>query len=64
MINELFFDAHNRGLLHIPRKVWHAIKNIGESDALFVNMPTAPYNHADPDKYRLPPDTDAIPYRF
>lgn len=64
MINELFFGEQNRALLHIPRYVWHAVKNIGQTDALFVNMPTAPYDHADPDKYRLPSDTDAIPYRL
>ena len=25
---------------------------------------TKPYDHANPDKYRLPLDTDQIPYRF
>jgi dTDP-4-dehydrorhamnose 3,5-epimerase len=64
MINELFFSEHNRGLLIIPRRVWHAIENIGQTDVVFTNLPTQPYNHADPDKYRLPLDTDAIPYRF
>jgi dTDP-4-dehydrorhamnose 3,5-epimerase len=27
-------------------------------------MPTRPYDHADPDKYRLPLDNDVIPFRF
>jgi hypothetical protein len=27
-------------------------------------MPTRAYNHADPDVFRLPVDTDRIPYRF
>jgi dTDP-4-dehydrorhamnose 3,5-epimerase len=31
---------------------------------MFINLPTAPYKHADPDKYRLPLDTDEIPYQF
>ena len=53
-----------RELLSIPRMVWHADVNIGTSDALLLNMPTEPYNHADPDKYRLPIDTPLIPFEF
>lgn len=63
-INEFCFGTYNRALLLVPRGVYHALRNIGEHDALFMNFPTRPFNHADPDKYRLPPDTDAIPYRF
>ena len=29
-----------------------------------VNLPTRAYDHAHPDKYRLPLDTDLIPFRF
>ena len=54
----------NRTLFIIPRGVYHAVKNIGIVDAYFVNMPTAPYNHADPDKYRLPLKNDLIPFSF
>jgi dTDP-4-dehydrorhamnose 3,5-epimerase len=25
-------------------------------------VPTLPYNYNEPDEYRLPPDTDEIPY--
>ena len=64
MVNEIFLSEQNRGLVHIPRGVYHAIQNVGNTDALFINMPTKAYDHADPDKYRLPIDTNAIPYRF
>jgi dTDP-4-dehydrorhamnose 3,5-epimerase len=63
-LNVLHFGESNRGLLRIPRGVYHAIHNVGRHDAVFVNMPTRAYQHEDPDKYRLPLDTDAIPYRF
>jgi len=33
-------------------------------DAYFVNLPTRPYAHDDPDKYRLPPRNDLIPFAF
>jgi dTDP-4-dehydrorhamnose 3,5-epimerase len=64
MLNELFFSEHNRGNLVIPSNVWHAAQNVGLKDALFVNCPTKPYNHEDPDKWALPSDSDQIPYRF
>lgn len=54
----------NRRLVTIPRNVWHADYNIGTKDALAVNFPTRPYDHENPDKYRLPLDTPLIPYKF
>ena len=63
-IEEIHLGERRRGLLRIPRGVYHAVENIGDSDLLFVNMPTRAYQHADPDKYRLPLDTPQIPYRF
>jgi dTDP-4-dehydrorhamnose 3,5-epimerase len=63
-INEIVLSERNRGLVIIPRGVFHAIQNVGTTDALFFNLPTRPYNHAAPDKYRLPLDTDQIPYQF
>ena len=63
-LNVLHFGEANRGLLRIPRGVFHAVQNVGETDAMFVNMPTTAYSHEEPDKYRLPLDTDRIPYSF
>jgi dTDP-4-dehydrorhamnose 3,5-epimerase len=54
----------NRALVVIPAGVYHAIQNVGVDDAFFVNMPTEPYNHENPDKYRLPIKNDLIPFAF
>lgn len=64
MVTELFFGSANRALLRIPKGVFHAVRNIGEHEARFVNLPTRPYRHERPDKARLPVDTEAIPYRL
>jgi dTDP-4-dehydrorhamnose 3,5-epimerase len=64
MINEIHLGERNRGLITIPSGVFHALQNVGNVDAILVNLPTRPYNHANPDKLRLPLDTDQIPYRF
>jgi dTDP-4-dehydrorhamnose 3,5-epimerase len=62
MVNEVCFSERNRGLISIPPYVVHALQNIGKVDAVFINMPTVPYNHASPDKYRVSPSS--VPYNF
>lgn len=57
-------SAYNRRIVNVPRNVWHADHNIGSTDVLVVNFPTQPYDHAGPDKFRLPIDTDLIPHTF
>lgn len=57
-----YLGAHDRGLLVIPRGVYHAIRNVGPDDLTLINLPTRAYDYANPDKYRLPADSPAIPY--
>lgn len=64
MLTVHYLGEQNRGLIRIPRGVFHALKNVGQTDVVFVNMPTRAYNHADPDKYRLPLNNDIIPFKF
>jgi dTDP-4-dehydrorhamnose 3,5-epimerase len=63
-VNVFHFGEHDRALLSIPAGVWHAVQNVGHEDAAFINLPSRPYQHDDPDKYRLPLDNDVIPYRL
>ena len=60
----LHLGSHDRALLGIPAGVYHAVQNVGADEAAFVNLPSAPYDHDDPDKHRLPLDNDVIPYRL
>jgi dTDP-4-dehydrorhamnose 3,5-epimerase len=57
-------SEQHRCLVNVPRNVWHADHNIGSTDAVVMNFPTIPYDHANPDKYRLPINTDLIPHSF
>ena len=57
-------SGHQRCIVNVPRNVWHADHNIGSADVVVVNFPTTCYDHANPDKYRLPLNTDLIPYSF
>ena len=63
-VSKIVLSEYNRRIMNIPRYVWHAVHNIGLKDVMAVNFPTIPYDHNDPDKYRLPIDTDEIPYKF
>lgn len=62
MVNEIFAGSANRMLVRVPAGVVHAVVNVGIDEARFVNLPTRPYNHARPDKIRLP--DDAVPYEL
>ena len=61
---QLVLHERDRCLVTVPRNVWHADHNIGDKDVVIVNFPTIAYDHANPDKYRLPLDTGLIPHRF
>lgn len=63
-LDQFVVSEHGPVLLVIPAGVCHAVKNIGASPTLFVNMPTRPYDYEEPDKFRFPMDGAAIPFVF
>lgn len=64
LVSKIYMTEHRRRLMSIPAGVWHADRNIGQTDAVMINFPTIVYDHSNPDKYRLPIDTDQIPHSF
>jgi dTDP-4-dehydrorhamnose 3,5-epimerase len=61
-IDEFVIGERNLLLIQIPPEIWHGFKTISEEYALVLNLPTELYNYNKPDEYRLPPNTDKIPY--
>ena len=61
-VQEVFLGEQNMILLKIPRGVIHGYKTIGVEPSLLLNIPTELYDTAQPDEYRLPYNTDEIPY--
>lgn len=61
-VNEFFIGERNPCLIKVPPLVVHGFKGIGQDMTLMVNVPTELYNYDEPDEYRLPFDTDEIPY--
>jgi dTDP-4-dehydrorhamnose 3,5-epimerase len=63
-VSEHRFGALRPALLVIPPGVWHGVQNISSEPALLLNLVDSAYCYDDPDHWRLPLDTDKIPYRF
>lgn len=61
-VNEFFMGELNPLLITIPPGVLHGMKAIGTEPGYVVNCPTEPYNHQEPDEYRVDPHDNDIPY--
>lgn len=65
-INEFFFSDRSQGLVVIPFGVYHGWKNVGDTEAVIVSMPSQLYDHEGPDRFELPWDApstrEVIPY--
>jgi dTDP-4-dehydrorhamnose 3,5-epimerase len=61
-VQEFFIGERNPVLLKIPRMVMHGFKAVGTEMAMIINFPTELYNYKEPDEYRIPWDSNDIPY--
>lgn len=61
-VNEFFMGELNPLLITIPPGVLHGMKAIGTKPGYVVNCPTEPYNHDEPDEYRVDPHDSDVPY--
>jgi dTDP-4-dehydrorhamnose 3,5-epimerase len=63
-VNELYLGENNNILLKIPIGVAHGYKTIGVEPSLLINFPSKAYSREEPDEYRLPWNTDQIPFNW
>jgi len=63
-VAELHVGDARPAFLVLPTGIWHGLQNLGATDALVLNYPTKAYDYEDPDHWRLPYDTDQIPYTW
>jgi dTDP-4-dehydrorhamnose 3,5-epimerase len=61
-LQELYMGEHRPVLVRIPPGVYHGWRCVSDHEGVVVNVPDRPYQYSEPDEYRLPPDTDLIPY--
>lgn len=62
IFEEIYFTDATPGLVKIPPGIWHADQNWGGTVAHVCNFPTVPYDPADPDKYRISPDSPELAF--
>ena len=63
-LNDFVISLDEPKLIHIPNNVYHGFKNIGDSEAMVINTVTNPYNHNNPDEYRLDAFDENIGYKW
>lgn len=63
-VNEVFLSHRRPTLVVIPPRVWHGVRNCSYENSLLLNAVDRAYSYQDPDHWRLPWDTDQIPFRF
>ncbi|MFH1338462.1 MAG: dTDP-4-dehydrorhamnose 3,5-epimerase family protein [Candidatus Omnitrophota bacterium] len=63
-INDFIISPEEPKLIHIPKEVYHGFKNIGDTEAIVINTVTEPYNHKNPDEYRVDAFDEKIGYKW
>jgi dTDP-4-dehydrorhamnose 3,5-epimerase len=63
-LNEFLLSRLRPAVITVPPGVWHGLQNVEDAESSFFNYFNRPYKYEDPDEWRLPADTDQIPYRF
>ncbi len=63
-INVFHLSRMRPTVITIPPGIWHGLQNIENSESSFINYFDRAYVYTDPDEWRLPSDTDKIPYQF
>lgn len=63
-INEFRCGSLRPMLLVIPPQVFHAVQNTSDQPASLINLVDKAYDYQNPDHWRLPIDSDQIPYHW
>jgi dTDP-4-dehydrorhamnose 3,5-epimerase len=64
LLNEFILGERRPGLLIVPPRVFHGVKNIGPDPLVLLNLVDRAYAYEDPDHWRVREDSPDIPYRF
>ena len=63
-VSEFTVGPDNPVLIHVPPGVYHGWKCISPEEALVINCCTEVYDYKNPDEFRLPFDSNEIPYKW
>ncbi|MFH1360965.1 MAG: dTDP-4-dehydrorhamnose 3,5-epimerase family protein [Candidatus Omnitrophota bacterium] len=51
-------------LVHIPKGVYHGFKCVSQEEAMVINTVTRPYDHKNPDEYRVDASDPTINFNW
>jgi dTDP-4-dehydrorhamnose 3,5-epimerase len=60
-VAEIRIGIERPAMVVIPPGVWHGVRNLGSTAALYVNVTSPAYDYGDPDHFREPSDSRLIP---
>jgi dTDP-4-dehydrorhamnose 3,5-epimerase len=63
-VDVLHLSPRRPQLIAVPPWIWHGVQNLSTGVSSFVNLFNKTYDYADPDEWRLPADSEQIPYTF
>lgn len=63
-VNEFRLGSLRPGIVSVPPKVWHGVENLSNERAVLLNLVDRAYRYESPDHFRLPADSDRIPFRL
>ena len=61
-LQEIYMGEYRPVLVRIPPGIYHGWRCVSEREGMVINVPDCLYDYDNPDEFRLPPDTDQIPY--
>jgi len=64
MLQEVRLCEDEPVLVQLPVGIWHGYQTVSADTAYLVHLNTIPYDPANVDEDRLPPDDPRIPYRW
>lgn len=64
LINEFRSGVQRPMLIVVPPRVWHGVQNYGNTPAVLLNAVDKAYSYENPDHWRVPPDSESVPYTF
>ena len=56
--------AARPAIVVVPPGVWHGVVTVGPDTAVLLNVVDHAYEYESPDHWRLPPDSELIPYKL
>jgi dTDP-4-dehydrorhamnose 3,5-epimerase len=63
-VDEHVMTGDTPQLLVIPAGVVHGFETVGNTECWILNVPNKTYNRKSPDEFRIPLDSDEVPYEM